>query len=311
LIITEEHGGEVERHFPMRNLLTGSAIALASVLLLAAAAGPDYTTPAKTLFGEVKTPSEQKTTSIGSFAKGCLAGAVSLPTDGPAWQVMRLSRNRNWGTPQLVSYIMKLATDARDSGDWPGLLIGDMSQPRGGPMATGHASHQIGLDVDVWLTPMPSYQLTAYQREKLAATSLLIKGKLAVDPKRWSDSFTRLLKRAASYPEVARIFVSAAIKQQLCDTVTGDRAWLRKIRPWGGHDDHFHVRLVCPPGVASCVDQSAPPAGDGCGDDLAWWFKPHPPPEKPAKPPPPLTLAGLPKACTGVLYDGVEGPGMN
>jgi murein endopeptidase len=33
-----------------------------------------------------------------------------------------------------------------------GLLIGDMSQPRDGPMLYGHSSHQIGLDVDI--TPM-------------------------------------------------------------------------------------------------------------------------------------------------------------
>jgi penicillin-insensitive murein endopeptidase len=179
-----------------------------------------------------------------------------------------------------------------------------MSQPRGGPMATGHASHQIGLDTDIWFLQMPPHELSAGDRETMSATSLLVKGKLQVDPGKWNDGYARVLKRAASYPEVARIFVSPAIKQQLCDTVGADRGWLRKLRPWWGHDDHFHVRLSCPAGLAGCENQAAPPAGDGCGAELASWLKPPPPkkePTVPVKPPPPMTLANLPAACAAVL----------
>ena len=284
----------------MRSLLIAGLLA-ATGLAAGAALADDV--PAKTLFGAVAKPSAAAPLPIGSFAKGCLAGAVPLPVTGPAWQVMRLSRNRNWGTPELVSFLEKLGTAGRKN-DWPGLLVGDMSQPRGGPMATGHASHQIGLDADIWFVPMPDHVLSAAERESMAAESLLIKGRLAVDPAKWSDAYAHLLKRAASYPEVTRIFVSAAIKQQLCDTAGTDRDWLRKLRPWAGHADHFHVRLQCPPGIAGCADQALPPAGDGCGEELAWWFKPHPPPPKPpkpVKPKPPLTLADLPKACAEVL----------
>jgi hypothetical protein len=42
---------------------------------------------------------------------------------------------------------------ARDIGWGKGLYIGDISQPRGGPMTSGHASHQIGLDADIWMLP--------------------------------------------------------------------------------------------------------------------------------------------------------------
>ncbi len=281
--------------------------AIASAMLVAGAHAAD-TTPAKILFGRVDKPSDGAPRPIGSYAKGCLAGADALPIDGPHWQVMRLSRNRNWGTPELINYLEHLSSDAAKVG-WNGLLIGDMSQPRGGPMVTGHASHQIGLDADIWFTPMPDHVLSASERESMAAGSLLIKGKLAINPRKWSDVDARLLERAASYPEVARIFVSAAIKQKLCDTVGSDRAWLRKLRPWWGHDDHFHVRLTCPPGLAGCVNQAPPPPGDGCNASLAWWFKPHPPPKKPKKPykpPPELTLASLPAACTNVLYEGTS-----
>jgi penicillin-insensitive murein endopeptidase len=287
-------------------------IVLAALSLAGGVALARDAVPAKVLFGHVETPSSGKTRSIGFYAKGCLAGAVPLPLDGPHWQVMRLSRNRHWGEPQLVSYIEQLSSDAAKGG-WPGLLVGDMSQPRGGPMPTGHASHQIGLDVDIWAMPMPDHTLSAEEREKMSAVSLLVPGRLAVDPRKWSDAYGRLLKQAVSYPNVERIFVSAAIKQKLCDTAGSDRAWLRKLRPWWGHDDHFHVRLACPPGMAGCEAQNPVGPGDGCGAELASWFKPPPKPKPgpkvPVKPKPELTLASLPAACTTVLSDGVGDPG--
>jgi penicillin-insensitive murein endopeptidase len=288
-------------------------IVLAALSLAGGVALARDAVPAKVLFGHVETPSSGKTRSIGFYAKGCLAGAVPLPLDGPHWQVMRLSRNRHWGEPQLVSYIEQLSSDAAKGG-WPGLLVGDMSQPRGGPMPTGHASHQIGLDVDIWAMPMPDHTLSAEEREKMSAVSLLVPGRLAVDPRKWSDAYGRLLKQAVSYPNVERIFVSAAIKQKLCDTAGSDRAWLRKLRPWWGHDDHFHVRLACPPGMAGCEAQNPVGPGDGCGTELASWFKPPPKPKPgpkvPVKPKPELTLANLPAACGSVLNDGVGDPGV-
>src|SRR5579863_670685 len=121
-------------------------------------------TPAKELFGRAVKPSPGPALPIGSYADGCLAGAVALPITGPAWQVMRLSRDRNWGTPRLVRFIERFGAAAKKVG-WNGLLIGDMAQPRGGPMISGHASHQIGLDADIWLTPMPDHVLTREERE--------------------------------------------------------------------------------------------------------------------------------------------------
>ena len=155
-------------------------------IVLAAASGAiaKVATPgiaAKVLFGHVALPTEAAPRSVGGYAKGCLAGAAALPLDGPHWQVMRLSRNRHWGRPELVSYLEKFSADVAEDG-WPGLLIGDMSQPRGGPMPTGHASHQIGLDADIWFVPMPDHTLSADEREKKSAVSLLMNGRLSVDP---------------------------------------------------------------------------------------------------------------------------------
>ena len=172
--------------------------------------------PANELFGAAPSPAPLAARAIGSYARGCLAGAVALPINGPDWQVMRLSRNRNWGHPRLLDFLERFAADARNLDGWPGLLVGDMSQPRGGPMITGHSSHQIGLDVDIWLTPMPDRILTPEERENMVAVSML-KDPFTVDLDKWTSLHTKLIKRAASYPEVDRIFVHPAIKKVLCD----------------------------------------------------------------------------------------------
>jgi penicillin-insensitive murein endopeptidase len=267
-------------------------------------------TPAKTLFGAQHLPAAMPPQAIGFYAKGCLAGAEQLPITGPAWQVMRLSRNRNWAHPAMVSLIERLAADAKQYDGWNGLLVGDLAQPRGGPMVSGHASHQVGLDADIWLTPMPNHTLTAAQRETMSATPVVLDHR-HIDPKVWTVAHMRLLKRAASYPQVVRIFVHPPIKAELCKWATGDRSWLAKIRPYYGHTYHFHMRIACPPGSTTCKNQAPPHPkdGTGCGDELAHWMgdkpwaqppKPKPSP-KPVKPRPPLTLAGLPAECRAVV----------
>ncbi|MBX2804772.1 MAG: penicillin-insensitive murein endopeptidase, partial [Hyphomicrobiales bacterium] len=219
------------------------------------------------------------------------------------------SRNRNWGHPQLVDLLERLAITAKEKDGWPGLLVGDLAQPMGGPMLTGHASHQIGLDADVWLNPMPDRKLSRKERENRSAVSMLAKDKVSVDPKIWTPEHAKLIKRAASYREVARIFVHPAIKKTLCEWADDkDRAWLRKIRPWWGHHYHFHIRISCPPGSPGCKDQPAVGRGDGCGKEVDGWLrKVRPPkvvvkkPKKPAKPKRQITLAELPGACADLI----------
>ncbi len=261
--------------------------------------------PAKALFGPVATPSAQQSESFGSYAKGCLAGAGQLPETGPTWQAMRLSRNRNWGHPVLIDYVKRLSAKVAQIPGWAGLYVGDLSQPRGGPMSSGHASHQIGLDADIWMLPPKRLDLTATERENLSSISTR-RAKGAYVGANWTESHMAVLKAAASDPAVARIFVFPGAKVWMCDHAKGDRAWLRKIRPWYGHHYHFHVRLSCPKGDRACVNQPPPPPGDGCKDAEAWVDRilNPPPPDpnaKPAPPKAPLTLADLPGQCASVL----------
>ncbi|MDB5485673.1 MAG: murein endopeptidase Metallo peptidase family [Tardiphaga sp.] len=260
---------------------------------------------AKELFGRKVLPTRGAPQVVGFYAKGCIAGAEALPLNGDTWQVMRLSRNRNWAHPQMVALLERLSAKANRVAGWPGLLIGDMSQPRGGPMLTGHASHQIGLDADIWLTPMPNRQLSRNEREEMSAVMMVRKDRLDIDPQAWTPTHLAVIRAAAQEPAVERIFVNAAIKKALCREAKGDRSWLSKVRPMYGHDYHFHVRIVCPAGSAECTPQAPPGDGDGCGADLAHWFTDavlHPkPPAVPPKPKPPMTLADLPAACRQVL----------
>ena len=167
-------------------------------------------------------------------------------------------------------------------------------------MLTGHGSHQIGLDADLWLTPMPDRRLSPTERDEMSAIDVVTADGMGVDAA-WTPQHRHLLETVAREPAVARIFVNPAIKQALCREAGSDRAWLAKVRPWWGHNYHFHVRLACPRGASECHDQPEPGSGDGCGSELDWWFTPearHPgPPGREV----PLRLADLPPACAALI----------
>ncbi len=265
----------------------------------------DPATPAKQLFGRVNEPADMAARSIGFYSRGCLAGAKALPVDGETWQVMRVSRDRYWGHPNLVKFLEHLSSHAPQEAGWPGILVGDMSQPRGGPMITGHASHQIGLDADIWLTPMPDRRLNRREREEMSAVNMVREDGLDIDRSAWTPGQLAIIRAAARDSGVERIFVNAAIKKALCRDATGDRSWLHKVRPYYGHNYHFHVRISCPDGADLCKDQDPVPPGDGCdAASLDWWFKPsilHPRLNPNAKPKPAMTMSALPPECRKVL----------
>src|SRR5215475_12707107 len=240
---------------------------------------------AKQFFARKLLPSSQTPKVIGSYTKGCLAGGEQMPITGDTWQVMRLSRNRYWGYPETITLIKRLSEKAHKDAGWNGILVGDIGQARGGPALSGHASHQIGLDADIWLTPMPDHLLSREEREEMSATMMVREDRLDIDPKAWTPEHWKMLRDAAQEPSVQRIFVNAAIKKALCREAKGDRSWLSKIRPWFGHDYHFHIRMRCPPGAKECSGQKDQDGGEGCSkEDFAYWFSDkvlHPKEESP------------------------------
>jgi penicillin-insensitive murein endopeptidase len=231
---------------------------------------------------------------------------------------MRLSRHRNFGQPMMIQYLIDLSQNAAAIGWGKGLYIGDISQPRGGPMTSGHASHQMGLDADIWWLAPKRLNLTVQERENLSSIPMRSADQRSVTGN-WGPKARELLKIAASDPRVDRIFVAAAIKIEICKTAKkADKAWVQKLRPVAGHDTHFHVRLKCPKGARLCETQTPTVAelskgGNGCDDTLTWWVTDYlNPPKKGTKPkdeedkprkkgPREFTMADLPKQCRDVL----------
>ena len=282
---------------------------ICGVTLMVGLALPVQAEPlAKQQFGAMSSGSHQRPAAYGGYAKGCVAGAVQLPETGPTWQAMRLSRNRNWAHPTAVDFVQDLSAFAATLPGWKGIYVGDMSQPRGGPMTSGHRSHQIGLDMDIWMMPATRMNLSAKARENLSAVSMRRAGGAYVNSN-WSADQHALIRAAASDKRVARIFVFPGAKVKMCNDEKGNRTWLRKVRPWWGHHYHFHVRLSCPRGRRGCVNQAPPPPGDGCAEAQKWVDDIlNPPPPKPVDPNAPkvkprreYVLADLPKQCVSVL----------
>ena len=251
-------------------------------------------------WAQVTTPTAGPPQSIGFYTAGCLQGAQALPLDGPGYEAIRVSRNRYWGQPVTIDFIRSLSEKVRADGQAP-LYIGDISQPRGGPAPSGHASHQTGLDADIWFERQPGARRAPAERENPRLRSLVRADDGGIDDSVLTPQHVTLLRLAAGMPHLDRIFVNKWIKQRLCQTVGGNRAWLRKLVVWVGHDAHFHVRLHCPPGNPQCQPQAGYYEDDGCGEQLDLWFtRPPvtlPPPGTPQQPYRPR----LPADCTAVL----------
>ena len=264
--------------------------------LLAAAFMMSASATAAMPWQQVKEPVAGTAQSIGGFSNGCIIGAQALPLERDGYQVMRSQQLRYFGHPDLLAFIKRLTTQTSSNGLGT-VMIGDMGMPAGGRFATGHASHQSGLDVDIWLQ-LPSSRWSATQLKNPRAIDLVAGNGKAVVESIWQPQVGQLIKLAAQDSEVTRIFVHPAIKQKLCDTAGTDRTWLRKVRPWFGHRAHMHVRLRCPASSLECEEQAAIPAGDGCGAELASWLEapkklPNAKPKDPVIPEPPASCKAL------------------
>ena len=259
---------------------------------------------------DVRQPAAGPAESFGGYDDGCVRGARALPLSGPGFEVMRPERHRYFGHPRLVAFVEQLAR--RVSSDGLGtLMIGDLGQPRGGPTLSGHASHQTGLDVDIWYRQLPAgARLTRRDREKMS-TPAMVQPDFERLNRHWNPNEMEILRLAASDPAVDRIFVDPMIKKTICGRY-GGAPWLAHLRPWWGHDDHFHVRLNCPPGDAQCVNRADPlPPGDGCDATLEAWFTPQSKEHARklrTEPSPPPTMPKLPDACAAVLAEQPGAP---
>ena len=268
-------------------------------------------------FSRFRTPLRASAQSVGAYANGCVLGAAALAPSGPNYEVLHLQRHRRFGHPALLSYITHLAREAKKQGIGP-LLIGDLSQPRGGPTPNGHKSHQTGLDVDIGFTRQAwllSRKPTAEEREEMMPPAVVdLKSRTLTSA--YGPKVERLIELAARDSAVERVFVNPHVKEALCKKHLRDRSWLRVVRPWTAHHDHLHVRLKCPLGSPTCEAQAPVAPGDGC-DEVDRWIadeirRAQPPvtpaePRPPAPPPPPPPpLPPMPAPCQALIDEKPE-----
>ncbi len=238
---------------------------------------------APTPWSQFRVPTSGVPQVIGGYTTGCIDGAVPLPLAGEGFRVVRPERNRIFGHPELIDMIAELGVRLRERG-LPGLSVGDLSQPRGGQTPSGHASHQTGLDADIWFVPpWIGRPLSMVDARRKRPSPL------------FDDDIIRLLEQAASDARVDRIFINPVLKRAVCERAVGDvdRRWLQKLRPWYGHDDHFHVRMACPLDSPICIVPPLLPPGDGC-DQLGHWLRQKTVPAR--KKAPPAYFAKVPPA---------------
>ncbi len=206
----------------------------------------------------------QHSEAIGSYSAGSLKHAVAFPKAGRGFQMIRRRRERYYGHANTLAWLTQFGQALSDAGLRP-VLVGDVAKRTGGRVRRDHASHQNGLDIDIWFENPRSFDREGDQDPP----SLVYKHRVN---NRFGARHLLLLELAARSPQVNRIFVNYAIKRALCDLTVGDRSWLYKIRPWWGHDAHFHVRLSCPKDSPQCISQEPlDPKNETCGDEVEWF----------------------------------------
>jgi len=162
--------------------------------------------------------------------EGRLVGGVKLPAGGEhffTWDaVLGRSPNRGWrryGNERLVRTLLRLVHQyAAAHPQAPRVGIGDLSRPNGGEFgrrfgAPGHASHQNGLDVDVY-----------YPRR---------------DGRERPPRRPRQIDRALAQDLVDRFVAAGAAKLFVGPHtgLTGQPAIVEELPSY--HDNHMHVRL--------------------------------------------------------------------
>jgi penicillin-insensitive murein endopeptidase len=220
---------------------------------------PDFSSRLST-----RLPTNAKTQAIGDYSLGCLEGAVTFSGLEKGMVLSQKKRGRYWGHPDLISLITNAGLEFNQLNKT--IIVGDLSQSRGGPTLSGHNSHQTGLDVDVWFRVLD-------QKSLLNFTELET---LEMKPiEKIGEDQLHLVKFFANESKVERIFINPLFKKNLCEDKSTSRLSpevQHKLRAWWGHDDHIHIRLKCPIDSPKCLSQKPIPNGDGCGEELNWWF---------------------------------------
>lgn len=205
------------------------------------------------------------------------AHSVGAPNGGKLLRGEKLTSNRSvevrggghaWGTPELVGVLKRAAAKVRKKHKGSVLFVGDLSAKRGGPLF-GHNSHQSGRDADVgfYMKHDDGKQVNPHRFVPFGGDGRARDGGIV----RFDDERNWLFVEALiSDPkiEVRYMFVSSGLRKRLLtyasqkkkvapDLYTKAAAVLMSPADVDVHDDHFHVRIVCPEkSRGTCVEES-------------------------------------------------------
>jgi penicillin-insensitive murein endopeptidase len=252
-------------------------------------------------WSRVPRPAPGPARAIGQPGAGCVQGARALPLRGAGFAVVHPERNRHYGHPALIGFLTQLAAQLRRE-KLPPLFVGDLSQPAGGPTPTGHRSHQTGIDVDLWYTG-PGKRWSPGRSSAPPAPSVVDLRTKKLLPA-WNAKVARFVQIVASDPTVDRIFVHPSVKRALCQDKARRGPWLRRVRPWWGHQDHLHARLRCPEDSPDCTTREPLPDGEGCDNSLDWWFSNDAAKTAAKRKPPGEGAPAMPEKCEELLAGG-------
>lgn len=171
----------------------------------------------------------RRSEAVGLPSAGRLRHGVQLPHGGAhffTWDpILKRKPNRSWrrwGTDRLVRTTLRVVRAyAAAHRNAPRVVIGDLGRPHGGDFGPrfglpGHASHQNGLDVDLY-----------YPRRDRAER-----------PPRTPDQIDLPLAQ-----DLVDRFVRAGAEEVFVGPSTGLRGAPEIVVPLAGHDNHLHVRL--------------------------------------------------------------------
>lgn len=184
---------------------------------------------------------------------GMITDNSVLPMSGIGFTKLQPNLNRGYGAGFTIQLLEDMARKILELYPSNNLLVNDISERGGGPRGGDTVgSHQNGLDVDIaYLNERPKFAPVIDRNNQMDSD---------FDFKRNFD----FLKTAVQTRMVEVVFMDKNIKQAFCSWAKRnipnlspiDKEVLDRIYPYGGHRNHFHLRLKCPKTYLTCRDQS-------------------------------------------------------
>ncbi len=203
--------------------------------------------------------------SIGSPTEGHLIGGARLQ-DGPHIRIVPTyaAGDVRWGLEPLVGLIDRAAKLVRKQFPDAVLSVGHLSRQGGGELDR-HASHESGRDADIGFYVKNHQQKPIYADHfvpfKGDGTASTWPGAHFDDARNWALIAAMV---GDGRVRITHIFVAIPLRTRLLEYAAkiGAPANLRNraaelmMQPRGAlpHDDHFHVRIACPPGMDKCIE---------------------------------------------------------